>query len=450
LSDQDYPGFSSAVNFVSLIYEIALVPQTLRDAMFRDILHPGPCPPLSAITAALEAASIPESSQLAARLQFDWHIRSHPRRDSGPCAESCEETARFEASKPREVTSAHAAQLRQWLAEWLAIGRDTEPADRPCAETAIAGLYREMGREPPCFRWALSPADAGVILRSQPRGPEHGIGQFLGHDFMGAVAADAIEQAFWSFLATNVRGTLRETLLAASHELGRSLEDLGRVTRDAAADQAGTLGWGPRGQHDAHWLAVHTFARDVAGVWYPRMWSRRLDGWAKAARACSLWWPFERLCVISERPAGHRWDEAGRLHDASSPAVLFRDGTGAHAWHGAWVPGNWITAPDTVDPHEVLNLSYAERRAAGIAILGWARMVAGLAPRTIDRHPDPMIGELLEVDIPRAGRARFLKVRCATGRDFLLCVPRELPTALAANAWTYGLTPDEYNLEARA
>ena len=34
------------------------------------------------------------------------------------------------------------------------------------------------------------------------------------------------------------------------------------------------------------------------------------------------------LCVICERPMAIRWDQEGRLHDSTRPAVEFRDGRG--------------------------------------------------------------------------------------------------------------------------
>jgi hypothetical protein len=43
-----------------------------------------------------------------------------------------------------------------------------------------------------------------------------------------------------------------------------------------------------------------------------------------------------------------------------------------------------------------------------------------------------------------------LRVRCGTGREFVLAVPPTVLSAREANAWTYGLSPEEYQLEARA
>ena len=62
---------------------------------------------------------------------------------------------------------------------------------------------------------------------------------------------------------------------------------------------------------------------------------------------------------------------------------------------------------------------------------------------------DPTVGELLDARMPDGGTLRFLRVRCGTGREFALSVPPTMRTAREANAWTYGLTQETYELEAR-
>jgi hypothetical protein len=87
-----------------------------------------------------------------------------------------------------------------------------------------------------------------------------------------------------------------------------------------------------------------------------------------------------------------------------------------------------------------------EQRRAAAEIIGWSRVLNAMSARVINRDGDPQIGTLLEVDLPDAPKSRFLRVRCGTGRDFCLPVPREIDTALAANAWTYGVEADRMNL----
>jgi hypothetical protein len=112
-------------------------------------------------------------------------------------------------------------------------------------------------------------------------------------------------------------------------------------------------------------------------------------------------------------------------------------------------PSNWIQAPATIDPKLALTWSNIEQRRALAEIIGWGRVVDQLRTRVVDQDPDPAIGTLLDVVLSDFERVRFLRVRCGTGREFVLCVPFEMRTARQANAWTYGLEADQYELEAR-
>jgi len=83
-------------------------------------------------------------------------------------------------------------------------------------------------------------------------------------------------------------------------------------------------------------------------------------------------------------------------------------------------------------------------------MVGWETILNELKAVTIDKNDDPEIGELLCVDIPGIGKEKFLRVTCGTGRQFTLPVPPEMKTALQANAWTWGLSPQQYKPEVRA
>jgi len=75
----------------------------------------------------------------------------------------------------------------------------------------------------------------------------------------------------------------------------------------------------------------------------------------------------------------------------------------------------------------------------GSGIIGWDKIISQLNPKTIDTDSDPMIGELLEVDLPDSPGELFLKVMCGTGRTFVLPVGKGFKTAIDANAATYGI-----------
>jgi hypothetical protein len=89
-----------------------------------------------------------------------------------------------------------------------------------------------------------------------------------------------------------------------------------------------------------------------------------LASWDRYARqvACSAgpWWPLLDAVMLSERPGAAHRDGQGRLHDATGPAVGFRDGWGRYYWHGRKVPpdlveGGWtleriLAEPDIETP----------------------------------------------------------------------------------------------------
>ena len=98
-----------------------------------------------------------------------------------------------------------------------------------------------------------------------------------------------------------------------------------------------------------------------------------------------------------------------------------------------------------------------ELRRIACEMVGWDAIISKMRGATIDTDPDPEIGTLIRVrmPIPRAWGppiyedAMFLRVQCGTGRFFSLAVPPNMRTAREANAWTYGLTPEEYEPEVR-
>lgn len=162
-------------------------------------------------------------------------------------------------------------------------------------------------------------------------------------------------------------------------------------------------------------------------------------------------WPFERVCFASERPLAIRTDDRGLSHSEVSPAVEYRDGWGPYCWHGVVVPDEWIKNPDyfqgSAGVSKALTWSNIEQRRAACEIIGWARVLRELNAETIDKDKDPEIGELVAVHLPEAGRQQFLKVRCATGRDFAILVPNSVKTAHEANAATWGRSANQYNPE---
>lgn len=151
-----------------------------------------------------------------------------------------------------------------------------------------------------------------------------------------------------------------------------------------------------------------------------------------------LFWTDDTLYWVA-KPVVHR-DEQRRLHCETGPAIV-SDAEDLYFWEGTLVPGEWITDRASVSAKAALTWPNLEqRRIACSHIVGWSRILRELDARTIDIDSDPLIGSLVEVQLPDLNSpTRFCLVKCGTGRDFAICVPPDVDTALAAQAWMQGV-----------
>ena len=160
-------------------------------------------------------------------------------------------------------------------------------------------------------------------------------------------------------------------------------------------------------------------------------------------RSCGWVWWHENVLAISDRPHVINRDERGRLHCASGPSIAYRDGWALHHWHGTAIPEEWVT-DRKLTPAVALGQPNIELRRAACEILGWDHILTELSAKMIDRDGDPEIGELVEVALPQIGAAKFLRVRCGTGRQFAIGIPPHITKALDAQAWIIGLEPGDF------
>lgn len=165
---------------------------------------------------------------------------------------------------------------------------------------------------------------------------------------------------------------------------------------------------------------------------------------ADICRSAGYYWPNRDFIMVCERPRAICRDDSGRLHNGGGPSVDYGETFRLYSWHGTTIPATWITDPGTLTAQAALTWPNVEQRRAACEIVGWHRILAELKSRVVDDSGDSEIGQLIEVSLPDSGQERFLRVRCGTGREFALPVPREMRTAIAAQAWTWGLSADEF------
>lgn len=191
------------------------------------------------------------------------------------------------------------------------------------------------------------------------------------------------------------------------------------------------------GAHDAGWLSFHNYFNEVAHI----ECINKLQGLIDLAKHCGWLSMYEDVVVFQHRPEIIKFDDQKRLHCEDGPAIRYRDGYSIYSWHGISIPSEWIERKSELTPKIALSWANIEQRRCACEIIGWARILRELESKIIDADDDPMIGTLLEVNIPSIGREKFLQVLCGTGRTFAIPVPSDVNTALEANAWTYGVDP---------
>ena len=192
------------------------------------------------------------------------------------------------------------------------------------------------------------------------------------------------------------------------------------------------------GCNEAGWLSFYDFFATECGV-------KNIDsitGLIAVAKTCGWVCCYDDLAVVQDRPLLIKMDDQNRLHCEDGAAILYADGFAVYSWHGVRVPDEWIEDRSTLTAKIALTWDNTEQRRAACEILGWINVLKSLKAKVIDEDPDPMIGTLLEVNIPDIGKEKFIKVVCGTGREFAIPVPPNMKTALEANAWTYDIDPD--------
>lgn len=196
----------------------------------------------------------------------------------------------------------------------------------------------------------------------------------------------------------------------------------------------------------SHTCVYLSGARDVLGLRLPPH-----DAYAhyeQAALTGGYRVMHEEFCLVSDFPEILRADENNLPHCENGPSHRWRDGWELYHWHGVRVPGHWIMSPDAVDPAEVLAEDNVEVRAAGIAIIGMAKMLDRLPHDIIDSDPDPLHGDLIRVTLPDLPNPVFyLSAHCPrNGRIMEAVNPTEMDemTVKGAQAWRLGIPASEF------
>jgi hypothetical protein len=316
--------------------------------------------------------------------------------------------------------------------------------DFPKLRDAIFGIYEAADKPRPIVILAPSPiamayayGAAAAIWHARSKGEKIDIN--LGNDHVSDIIRLAIQETKNPISAAVRMAKPSDTVLADAR--ATCFNAAGQFGIDCAKRWNNVVQCGAySGFDDAYFTAF----RDVIGLKLPIF--EKYKHWEQASIYGTLRVMHPNFCIVSDFPTVLKMDDQNRAHGQDGPSHRWADGFELYHWHGVRIPNEWIKTPGHLTAKMAITWQNIEQRRAACEILGWVKVLDELGAKVVDEDADPEIGTLLEVVLPDAGKEKFLRVQCGTGRTFALPVPPEMKTAMEANAWTYGLNLDEFKV----
>lgn len=121
--------------------------------------------------------------------------------------------------------------------------------------------------------------------------------------------------------------------------------------------------------YDAGWMSFFDYFQRIGVLEHDDEEFNALRDFMRSGVWASIM--FEGLVICIARPNTVKTDERGNLHCANGPAILFDDGYGEYAWHGAWVTEQIIMKPETLTKEQIMAEKNSEVSRAIAERLGW-------------------------------------------------------------------------------
>ena len=352
------------------------------------------------------------------------------------------------------ITDAERDAMKKHADLWISRAMRTTPVDVDEITSAVHDLYAAAGLKKPRVVVVPSP-----LVMAFAYGASAAI---LWHRKSDIATDSATASATYIATRSATDIATRSATHNATDIATRSATDSATLnatynaTAEAASaciDLAGDLGlacskrWSSNYQGGAYWAGYESYLsamRDIIGLRLPE--HEKYAAWERCAIAAPFRVLHEEFCIVSDFPEILKVDDENRPHCETGPSHRWRDGWSLYHWHGVSIPAEWIEDKKSLTAKTALTWPNIEQRRAACEIIGWDRILSEseLKARVIDEDDDPQVGTLVEVSLPDAGRERFLRVVCGTGRRFTLPVPKTVKSAVEAQAWTWGLDTSEF------
>ena len=350
----------------------------------------------------------------------------------------------------------HKARFAEWRDKWIANAmstREMDEAERAAVRTAIVGMYRAAGLEPPPphrIVFVLSPFVARFVA---------GFASWIWHTRSATYAATRVARAATREATDSATDEATYAATRAATDVA-SWFRLGGCQSADMAKLAEALFPGHRkamlecaykawrmlngGNQWSGWVAYLSFFRHVAKL--PIDYSK-WDHYEKVAEHSGPRYMHAKFCIVSDRPEVLLVDERNRPHCTTGPFCRWRDGSALYAVHGVRVPWTVVEHRNKLTVKQIDKEQNAEVRRVMLELYGEASYLQ--ASGALPIHSDKF-GVLYRKEIP--GDEPLVMVRVvnstpeATGgpKVYYLRVPPTIETAHEAVAWTFNVEAKNY------
>lgn len=162
---------------------------------------------------------------------------------------------------------------------------------------------------------------------------------------------------------------LKEHTFYLEDDIQQKLESLyiGNLPVKNKFEYTSTWFWGC---FDNYIIGYYRFIEEVLEVKLNDITQQKFDLFDNISQELSFWYPYENICIVSERHTMLNRDEQGRLHNLNGAAIQFADGWSVYAVHGVIVPEFVILEKEKITAKLIDKESNIEVRRIMLNIFG--------------------------------------------------------------------------------
>jgi hypothetical protein len=382
-------------------------------------------------------------------------------------------------TKVKKLTPEQAALIPVYREKWRARSLSTGPINRSQAEETVKSAYSAIGLKAPEIIFVDRPYEAADLIVSRLDNPSSELrSQFetklrspLEKQLRGYLRGQ-LESELQSQLQTKLEARLYTQLqrqLWEAHREHLVREIASKLPPQQSIDPwTGEINWQTLRKQVNNciqpelWAAYGSFLDFCISVLnLPHSYGRNWIVFQSIVRDCGWIYPYDKVCIVCEKPIALSVDSNHRLHAEGTPAVQFADGVSIYAYHGVILP-EWYGRlhPDQWQSKWVLKEQNAEVRRALIQGITYDRICQELAVTELDSWQEyTLLSIEFDDDFDWVGNAKpvyLLKMTCpSTGFIHALRVPpnvrsssRASLTALDAIRWVnWDIDPEEFSVQ---